>query len=115
MCTLVAGSYYAQEENQIQGSTLSIEKPINQIKEISEKRSKMEIEISAYPNPSQGKLFIEGETGSLVTLYSLEGTYVGTWSIGEDRLVEISDIPQGTFICTIIYQEIRTVKKIVVI
>lgn len=33
----------------------------------------------------------------MITITSVEGTYVGTWLIGEEGKTEVTDLPQGTF------------------
>jgi hypothetical protein len=115
MCISISVTYYAQEQNHLKGTEFENSPNSNSIQEIAEKRKIMELDVAVYPNPSQGNLFVEGESGSVVTVYSLEGTYVGTWEIGELRKVEITDLPQGSFICSINYLEQRTLKKFVVL
>lgn len=114
-CVLVTGCCLAQEEKHLQGSSVNEVKNENEIIELSQKRSVMEMEVSVYPNPSDGNFFIEGHEGTAITIYSAEGTYVGTWLVGEGQKVEITDLPQGSFICTINEGERRTIKKILVI
>lgn len=101
-CILTGGFCHAQEEK-------------NAIKELGQKRAQMEIQVSAYPNPSHGNIFVEGKEGSTVVIYSSEGTYVGTWVIGNSSRVEITDLPVGTFLCEINDQETRVVRRIVVL
>lgn len=114
VCLLVAGSSFAQEEKHLEG-TKEEESSSNAIFETAQKRAKMETVIAVYPNPSQGNLFIEGNEGSIITVNSIEGTYVGTWIIGAENKVEITDLPLGSFLCTINDGEIRTVKRILVL
>ncbi len=113
VCLIVTGSCFAQEENHLSGSVLV--KETNPIKELSQKREQMEVDVSVYPNPSEGRLFVEGKNGSVITITSVEGTYVGTWLIGLDEKTEVTDLPQGTFFCTIQDGETRISKKIVVL
>lgn len=115
VCVLIAGASFAQEEKHLQGSTANEEVGENAITELSQKRVVLEMEVAVYPNPSEGNLFVEGHNGTSVTIYSAEGTYVGTWLIGEGQKVEITDLPQGTFICTITEGTNRTIRKILVI
>jgi hypothetical protein len=115
MCLLATGGCWAQEEKHLQGTLVNEEKSENEIIELAQKRNVMEMEVSVYPNPSEGILYIEGHEGTSVTIYSAEGTYVGTWVVGEGQKVEITDLPQGTFICTITEGTKRTIKKILVI
>ena len=113
MCIIATGSCFAQEENHLKGSVSKEE--INPIKEASQKREQMEVDVSIYPNPSEGRLFVEGKNGSVITITSVEGTYVGTWLIGDNGKTEVTDLPQGTFFCTIKEGENRISKKIVVL
>lgn len=115
MCIFITGSYFAQEVNHLKGTEPETESSENAIQEISEKRIGLEMEVSVYPNPSEGRIFIEGKNGSSITLYSLEGTYVGSWVIGLEEKVEITDLPQGTFVCMITEGQNRISKKIVVL
>lgn len=114
-CVLVIGNCFAQEEKHIQGSENKEIVENNKILEIVKKREQMVTVINVYPNPSQGQLFVEGTPGSEVTVYSVEGTYVGTWIINNESKVEITDLPNGTFLCAINDGTTRTVKRIVVL
>jgi hypothetical protein len=113
MCLFVTGGCLAQEEGHLKGGVRV--KESNSIKEISQKREQMEVAVSVYPNPSEGRLFIEGKNGSVITITSVEGTYVGTWLIGVEGKTEITDLPQGSFFCIIQEGENRTCKKVVVL
>ena len=113
MCLFVTGCCFAQEEGHLKGELRA--EGSNSIKEISQKREQMEVAISVYPNPSEGRLFIEGKNGSVITITSVEGTYVGTWLIGAEGKTEITDLPQGSFFCTIQEGENRISKKVVVL
>lgn len=115
VCVLATGSSFAQEEKHLEGTKTEEESASNAIFETAQKRAKMETVIAVYPNPSQGNLFIEGNAGSIITVNSIEGTYVGTWIIGAEQKVEITDLPLGSFLCTINDGEIRTVKRILVL
>ena len=114
-CILVTGSCWTQEEKHLQGNSIYTNGSENKIIEVLQKRDVLEMEVAIYPNPSEGNFFIEGHDGASVTIYSSEGTYVGTWLIGEGQKIEITDLPQGSFICTINEGTIRMIKKIVVI
>lgn len=115
VCVLTAGNSFSQEEKHLEGTKEVEETKTNAIFETAQKRAQMEAVIAVYPNPSQGNLFIEGKLGSIITVNSLEGTYVGTWIIGNEQKVEITDLPIGSFLCTINDGAVRTVKKIVVL
>lgn len=114
-CILITGSCFAQEENHLKGSQAKEIVIESSIEGISDKRESMEMEVSVYPNPSEGRIFVEGINGSSITVYSMEGTYVGTWLIGLEQKVEISDLPQGSYVCMISEGQNRISKKIVVL
>lgn len=115
VCVLTVGSSFAQEEKHIEGTKEVEVTETNTILETAQKRAQMEAVIAVYPNPSQGNIFIEGNSGSVITVNSMEGTYVGTWIIGIEQKVEITDLPVGSFLCIINDGPIRTVKRIVVL
>lgn len=111
VCSLITGSYFAQEVNHLKGT-----KPEeNAMEEVADKRASLEMEVSVYPNPSEGRIFVEGNNGASITVYSVEGTYVGTWLIGLEQKVEITDLPQGSYVCMISEGQNRISKKIVVL
>jgi hypothetical protein len=111
----VAGTATAQEENHLKGAVTPEEGSANPIEELSQKVASLALEVQVYPNPSQGQVSVEGQEGATVTIYSSEGTYVGTWLIGPSGRTDVSDLPAGTFICTVNKDELRTVKRIVVL
>lgn len=114
-CIGMSGAYVAQEQNHLKGTEMESSPYSNSIEQVAETRQLMTYDVAVYPNPSQGNLFVEGQNGAKVTVYSLEGTYVGTWEIGENGKVELTDLPQGSFVCSITFQEQRTMKKFIVL
>jgi myo-inositol-hexaphosphate 3-phosphohydrolase len=113
VCIGISGAYFAQEQNHLKGTEFATSP--NAIEKVAETRQLMTFDVAVYPNPSQGNLFVEGQNGATVTVYSLEGTYVGTWEIGESGKVELTDLPQGSFVCSINFEEQRTMKKFIVL
>lgn len=99
---IASGTCFAQEE-------------IKSQKNSENRKQQMEIEVSVYPNPTHGNLYIDGADGTKVIIYSLEGTYIGTWLIGSSGKVEITDLPIGTFICELHNNETLIRKRIVVL
>jgi hypothetical protein len=112
---VAANSAMAQEENHLKGAVQPEAGSVNQIEELSQKVASLAMEVQIYPNPSQGQVSVEGEEGATVTVYSSEGTYVGTWLIGPSGRTDVSDLPTGTFLCTVSKGDLRTVKQIVVL
>jgi hypothetical protein len=86
----------------------------NEIIKVSELREHMTYEVLAYPNPSQGNLHIEAPNGSVCTIVSTNGVYVGTWKIEEEGL-DITGLPTGSYIATIRKGEKMSSKKILVL
>lgn len=113
-CLVFTGVIRAQEEKHLEG-TLTGTESINAIEEVSQKRVELDLEVLAYPNPTNGKLFVEGLSGSTVTIYSVAGIYVGTWVIGEERKVEINDLTTGTYVCKVLNGTDQVIRKIVVL
>ena len=108
----LCGSVFSQEKEHLQGSTQQSESQ-NEIKNVAGMRR--ELEVAIYPNPTQGKFVIEAKEGASVAIYSSNGTYVGTWIVGSDGKLTIEDLPQGSFVCSIVIGEIRSIKKLVIL
>ena len=86
----------------------------NEIIKVSQLREHMTYEVLAYPNPSQGNLHIEAPNGSVCTIVSTKGVYVGAWKIEEAGL-DITGLPTGSYIATIRKGEKMSSKKILVL
>ena len=115
LCVLVTGCCFAQEEKELESTVFKGEIVRNEILEIAKKRAELEVVLSVYPNPSYGSVFIEGYEGSVVTIHSAAGTYVGTWKIMEDKKLTIMDLPSGSYVCLIDDGHMQTIKRIVVL
>lgn len=103
---------FSQEEKHLSGTSVS-ESESNEIERVAS--AKQALEVSVYPNPAQGKFFIEAMEGANVSIYSAAGTYIGTWVVGPEAKLSIEDLPQGSFVCSILEGEKRTVKKLVIL
>lgn len=112
---LASGCCFAQEEKELESSVFKGEIVKNEILEVAKKRAELEVVISVYPNPSFGIVCIDGYEGSVVTMHSVAGTYVGTWKITEDKKITILDLPSGSFVCLIDDGHMQTIKRIVVL
>ena len=112
---LATGCSFAQEEKELETPFFKGEVVKNEIWEVAKKRAELEVVLSVYPNPSYGSICIEGYEGSVVTLHSAAGTYVGTWKIAEDKKLTIFDLPSGSFVCLIDDGQMQTIKRIVVL
>ena len=71
-------------------------------------------EVSVYPNPSAGLVNIKAPEGATCQVFSSAGTYVGTWTVSEDGLA-LSDLPSGSYITTVTYNQISRVNRIVIL
>jgi hypothetical protein len=112
---LATGCCFAQEEKELETPFFKGEIVKNEILEVAKKRAELEVVLSVYPNPSYGSICIEGYEGSVVTIHSAAGTYVGTWKITEDKKLTIFDLPSGSFVCIIDDGQMQTIKRIVVL
>jgi hypothetical protein len=115
LCVLATGCSFAQVEKELESPGFNGEIVKNEILEVAKKRAELEVVLSVYPNPSFGNICIEGYEGSLVTIHSAAGTYVGSWKITEDKKLTIMDLPSGSFVCLIDDGQIQTIKRIVVL
>ena len=73
-----------------------------------------ECKVSVYPNPSRGLVNIEAPNGAICQIYSSMGTYVGTWTVYENGLA-LSDLPSGSYISTVSYNNINRINRIVIL
>jgi hypothetical protein len=105
----------AQETEHLKGNSMEETQENNSIRRISSLRNALEVEVLAYPNPSIGTLTVTAPESSVITLYLENGVYVGTWNVDSFGQVELSDLPSGTMIMTIVKDSERTVKKIIVL
>lgn len=110
---MVAMNAVSQEERHLEGQVK--DKEMNGIDKVSELVAGSVLEVEVYPNPSDGNVFVKGKEGSVVTLYSLSGTYVGTWIINAEEKVAITDLPEGSYLCSLNNNGTRVVKRFVVL
>lgn len=110
---MVAMNAVSQEDQHLEGQVKDRE--MNGIDKVSELVAGSVLEVEVYPNPSDGNVFVKGKEGSVVTLYSLSGTYVGTWIINAEEKVAITDLPEGSYLCSLNNNGTRVVKRFVVL
>jgi hypothetical protein len=110
---MAAMNAISQEKKHLEGQFKDEE--VNEIEKISELVSGSVLSVEVYPNPSDGNVFVQGKEGSTVTLYSLSGTYVGTWLIGAEEKVAITDLPEGSYLFSLKNNGTRVVKRFVVL
>ena len=104
----------AQESEHLSGSAIEKE----ETNEIQAARSVVEhavSEVRVYPNPSEGNIFIQGKVGSNCTIYTMAGTYIGTWVIGLEGTVAIQDLGVGMYVATVQEENVRIQHKFIVL
>lgn len=106
------GSVFSQEKEHLGSSEIKPSES-NEIEDVLNKRQALEVNI--YPNPSKGVISIEAKEGASISIYSASGTYVGTWVVGPENKLVIEDLPQGSFVCSILEGESRSIKKLVIL
>lgn len=105
---------FAQEEQHLQGSSTEAKEQTNEIIKMSSRVESSEVDVRVYPNPSSGNFTIVGPEWAQVTVYSDLGTYVGTWVIGPEGNVFMDEMPSGVFICTVLSDGERHVRRVIV-
>jgi hypothetical protein len=105
----------AQENEHLKGSGVEEPAESNAIQRISSLRNALEVDVLAYPNPSNGDITVSAPELSVLTLYLDNGVYVGTWNVDHTGKVEMADLPSGMLILTIVKDSERVVRKVVVL
>ena len=71
--------------------------------------------VSVFPNPSEGEVFISGEQGTIVTVYTISGTYIGQWIVGVEGKIALSDLGVGMYAVSVAEGAERTLLKFVIL
>jgi hypothetical protein len=103
----------AQEKEHLKGASHEVNQ--NTLHRISNTVQSSVLEVRVFPNPSHGELSIEGKTGSMVTVYTTSGIYVGTWTIDVEEKLSLSELPSGSYVCAVSMDGLRCVKRFVVL
>lgn len=103
----------AQEQGHLQGNPPGEEE--NAVLTAANTVQASVLEIEVFPNPSRGELTVEGKEGSVITVYSSSGIYVGTWMIGPEERVNLQDLSVGSYICSVENNGLRSLKRFVVL
>jgi hypothetical protein len=117
MCAVIVALQFglsAQESEHLSGSAIES----METNEIQAARSIVEhamSEVKVYPNPSEGNIFIQGKVGSNCTIYTMAGTYIGTWVIGLEGTVAIQDLGVGMYVATVQEENSRIQHKFIVL
>lgn len=90
----------------------------NEILLVAQKRAdcieRSQCNVSIYPNPSNGPIHIDAPKGAQCQIYSITGTYVGTWEVGETGL-DLIDLPSGSFVAAVSYNGITRSSRIMIL
>lgn len=97
---------------------LSAQTTDNEIKRVAQSREncveRSLCKVSVYPNPSAGPVHIDAPSGATCQVYSTNGTYVGTWTVGENGL-DLIDLTTGTFVAAVQYNGITRTSRVVIL
>ncbi|MCX8532775.1 T9SS type A sorting domain-containing protein [Chryseobacterium luquanense] len=70
-------------------------------------------QLSIYPNPASEKIFIKGETASIVEMYSMDGKKLNV-QLNSDQSITVSDLPKGMYILKIKIKDNWVNKKLMI-
>jgi len=96
-------------------STLALgQKSPNEIERIGEQRKFMDYELMVTPNPASGPVKIQAPKGAICRIVSTKGTYVGTWTLESGEL-QLEDMPLGTYIIHVDYDDVHLQRRLLVL
>ena len=71
--------------------------------------------VLVYPNPAHGSVTIEATSPATVTLFSLNGRAVNTWTTASGTMtIDLSAVPQGGYFIKVVSRGSVTVRKLIV-
>ena len=71
--------------------------------------------VAIYPNPAHGNVTIKATSPATVTLLSLNGRAVNTWTTESDTMtIDLSAVPRGAYFVKIVSHGNVTVRKLIV-
>ena len=71
--------------------------------------------VLVYPNPAHGSVTIEAKGPATVTLFSLNGRAVNTWTTASGTMtIDLSAVPQGGYFIKVVSRGSVTVRKLIV-
>ena len=71
--------------------------------------------VLVYPNPAHGSVTIEAKGPATVTLFSLNGRAVNTWTTASGTMtIDLSAVPQGGYFIKVVSSGSVTVRKLIV-
>ena len=88
----------------------SSEEPFNAPNAIS---NFSESQLSLYPNPTTGKVTLVAEEVTMVEVYSQIGSKVATFTLNNERVIDLGNLPKGVYILRVTMPEGIAVRKVV--
>ena len=71
--------------------------------------------VAIYPNPAHGNVTIKATSPATVTLLSLNGRAVNTWTTETDTMtIDLSAVPQGAYFVKVVSRGNVSVRKLIV-
>ena len=71
--------------------------------------------VLVYPNPAHGEVTIETTCPATVTLLSLNGREINTWTTASGTMtIDLSAVPQGGYFVKVVSRDNVTVRKLIV-
>lgn len=98
----------------VNSTALFSQQGTNEIERIVEQRKLMDYELIITPNPASGPVKIQAPDGATCRIVSTKGTYVGTWTLESGEL-HLEDMPLGTYIIHVDYQDMHLQRRLIVL
>ena len=70
-------------------------------------------QLSLYPNPTTGKVTLVADEVTMVEVYSQIGSKVATFTLNNEHVIDLGDLPKGVYILRVTMPEGVAVRKVV--
>ena len=98
------------EESELDSYEESVEEPFNAPNAISNFSA---AQLSLYPNPTTGKVTLVADEVTMVEVYSQIGSKVATFTLNNEHVIDLGDLPKGVYILRVTMPEGVAVRKVV--
>ena len=71
------------------------------------------VQLSLYPNPTTGKVTLVADEVTMVEVYSQIGSKVATFTLNNERVIDLSNLPKGVYILRVTMPQGIAVRKVV--
>jgi len=71
------------------------------------------VDLSVYPNPSSGLIIISGLEGEVATVTTIDGAQVGTYAISGRGQVDLTSVPAGSYVISVVVDGHRRLTRLV--